>query len=667
MKFLHGKTPLFWWRLFFVAATAAFSLLLILQPPPWRVLAEAGGMENFSLAQTVFYWSWWAGLGSIVITLGLLVLCPWWASAPAPDHPSAPRSPAPRWFWPLVLGAVVACGAIAGPSLTHSLWDDENESLTYYSLGRFLRDGAEGEVRFKNHPWRRTIFGYTTPNNHIFHNILSRVSNSIWRAAVKPRGVQFHHHAIRLPAFLAALACVAALAVLLKQFGYPAGGVAAAWFLALHPWLTEHASVARGYTLVMLLLVLCVMAWRRALLQGKWLWWIAFAVAQFLAMWTYPGSVFFLALLNLAAVLLIWRRPGQVTGPVRTQLSRWFCVNSMVAAGLLPLLLPLSPQMKQYVAKLAATPHDIGADWLRDVFWFFTGGAPWIRGASGADWRYLDMQLVAESFGPTALWVLGLVVVIPFLVGVWRLAATGWTGFAVALCTIIAPCLQFLYARQQRIFIWEWYVIFALPFVAMFWGLGAATIASWPGRLSRNLQWTTPLTAALLVLAYAFTTQPVRAWKTKHAKTPHRESTLLTRANPGDYRSPVNRRILTFSIANPSSAYDPNLLMVKNPAKLVLLCRQADREGRPLYGSLGHMHVMKEEHARELELLNDRRLFGSSTKLGGADAGWDRFVYIYTPGSAANYDFTTVLTPEELAWVEANMARRPEVVFSQGR
>jgi hypothetical protein len=275
------------------------------------------------------------------------------------------------------------------------------------------------------------------------------------------------------------------------------------------------------------------------------------------------------------------------------------------------------------------------------------------------------MQLVAEQLGPAALWVLGIFVVVPFLVGVWRMATTGWTGFAISACTLVAPCLQVFYARLQRIFIWEWYVIFALPFVAMFWGLGAVTIASLAGRLSRNLTWSTPLAAAALVLVYAFTTQPVRAWKTKHAKTPHRESTLLTRANPGDYRSDENRRILTFSIANPSTAYDPNLIIVRNPAELVLLCRQADREGRPLYGSLGHMHVMKEKHARELELLNDRRLFGSSTKLGGADIGWDRFVYLYTPGSASNYDFASVLSPGEIAYVEANVNERPEIVFSK--
>ena len=665
MKFLQGKTPLFWWRLFFASATAAFSLLVVLQPAPWRVLAEAGGMEKFVLAQTIYFWTWWGGLASALVAAGLFVLAPWWAKAPAPDVTAGKPPPAPRWFWPLTLAAVLACTAIAGPTLTHSLWDDENESLSYYSLGRFLREGDEGKLRFKNFPWRRTVFGYDTPNNHVFHNVLSRASNSLWRSVAQPRGLQFNHIAIRLPAFLAALGGVVALALLLRQFGYPAGGVAAAWFFSLHPWLTEHAAVARGYTLVMLLVVLAALAWRRALLQGSWLWWSSFATAQFLAMWTYPGSIFLFAPLNLAAVLLIWRRPAPLAGPARTQLSRWFCVNSLVAAGLLPLLLPLLPQMKKYIAKLAETPHDIGTAWLQDVFWFFTAGAPWVRGSSTADWRYLDVQLVASSLGTVGLWMLGAVVVLPVLAGVWRLARGGWIGFALTVCTIAAPCLQFFYARGQRIFIWEWYVIFALPFVAMFWGLGAAALAGLLGRIPPRLPWVAPLAGTAMVLLYAFTTHPVRAWKSAHAKTPHRESTQLTRANASDYKSAENKRILTFSIANPSTAYDPNLIVLRNPAELVLLCLQADRENRPLYGNLGHMHVMRDRHSRELALLQDRRLFGSSTKLGGADAGWDRFVYIYTPGSASAYDFTAVLDPDEWAFVEANKNRRPESVFTK--
>jgi hypothetical protein len=661
-----GGHACFWWRAFFLLASAAFALLLVWQPAPWRVWAEAGTAGDMSLKQTIAFWTWLAGAGGIVIMAGLATLCPWWTAAPAPDEPtSCPSSPGPRWFRPLVIAAMLAGGIIAGPTLGHSIWDDENENLNWYTVGRFERQGDEGEVRFKSWPWHRTVYSYSTPNNHVFHSILSRACNEIWRVTAEPQGWQFHHVAIRIPAFLAALAAIAAVALLLKGFGFPAAGVAAAWFLALQPWFTEHASVARGYTMVMLFAIVALIALRRALRCGTWRWWGGFALAQFFALWTYPGALFFFAPLNLAAVVLIWRRPPPVSGPVRTQLSRWFCVNSLAAAALLPLLLPLLPQMKKYMATLVAAPADIGADWLRDVFWLFSGGAPWLRGESSPAWKYLDIQLVGGSFGTAGIWGLGAVVAIPFLLGVWRLARSGGVGLAASVCMIAAPALQFLYAKHQRIFIWEWYVIFALPFIAVFWGLGAAWIAGLLGKLSPSRPWIAPLTGTALVVLYAVTTQPVRAWQAVHPRSPHRESALLTRPDPGDYRSEENRRILTFSIFSSSPSYDPNLIVPENAAELVLLCLLADREARPLAGSMGHMEFMEQQRPREFALVHDRRLFGRRTKLGAADTNWDRHVFFYTPGSASKYDFTTVLSPDELAWVEANVMKKPEAVFTE--
>jgi hypothetical protein len=174
-----------------------------------------------------------------------------------------------------------------------------------------------------------------------------------------------------------------------------------------------------------------------------------------------------------------------------------------------------------------------------------------------------------------------------------------------------------------------------------------------------------PLAGTALVLIFARTTNPIRAWQSAHAKTPHRESTELTRADASDYWSEENRHILTFSIDSPSTAYDPNLIVLRNAAELVLLCLQADRENRPLYGNLGHIPLTERDHPREIALLRDKRLFGSRTKVGGADAGWDRFVYVYTLGSASDYDFAAVLEPDEIAFIEANVNRRPEVVFSE--
>ena len=665
--FLRRKTPVFWWRACFLAAAAAFSLLLILQPPPWRVLADAATSgEEMSLARIVMLWTWWAGAGGVVIMGGLFLLCPWWIEAPEPAVAATAPAPAPRWFWPSVLAAVLAAGALGAPALGHSLWDDENESVTWYTVGRFVRHGEDdSRLRFKSCAWRKTIFSFTTPNNHVFHNILSRACNELWRAAARPGGLQFDHLALRLPAYLAALAAVAAVALLLAEFGFYAGGAAAAWFLALHPWFTEHAASARGYTLAMLLALLAVAAWRRALLTARWLWWTCFAAAEFLLLWTYIGSLFLLVPLNLAAVLLVALRPAPVAGPARTQLSRWFCVSSITAAGLLPLLLPITMQFREYIAGLYEAV--IGADWLRDTFWFFVAGAPWSRG-SEAGWKYPDMAMVGQSLGPGAVWLVGLLVAFFFLLGLVRFARSGWPAGALGLCVLAAPALHFFYVRAQKIFIFEWYVIYALPFVAIFWGVGAAAFARWVGCGLLHRPALAPAVTALLLAAYAFLVHPVHAWQNAHAKTPHRESVLATRPNPGKYRSAENRRIITACISSsPAWAYDPLLLQARSPAELVLLCRHADHTGRTLAVNLGHIDTMAQHHPRELALLQDRRLFGRTAFFGGADRVWNRYVFFYTPGSAADFDFAAVLDPEELAFVEANLRKNPAGVLGRSK
>jgi hypothetical protein len=657
----RGKSPLFWWRVLFAVCAAAFSLLLVLQPAPWRLLAEAGSLDNFGLTENVYFWTWWAGLGSIVIAAGLFLLAPWWANASAPDTPKQTPAPTPRWFWPLTLGAAIACAAIAGPTLTHSVWDDENESLSYYSLGRFLPDEKSGKPRFKTAAWRRTVFGYDTPNNHVFHNVLSRVSNSLWRSVAKPRGLQFNHVAIRLPAFLAALAGVVALALLLKQCGYAGAGVAAAWFLAIHPWFTEHAAVARGYTLVMLFVLLATMAWRRALLQGSWIWWFAFATAQFLAMWTYMGSFFVFACLNIAAaVLILTRNAPSPAVTARTQLSRWFCVNSITAAGLLPLLLPLVMQLRGYTA--TNNGFLLGAEWIKDVAWFFVAGAPWTR-SSDTGSGHQDMQLVTQSLGSAAPWIAAALVASFFLVGLFLFLRRSRLDFALAASLLAAPVLQFLYARWETIFMWYWYVLYALPFVAMFWGLGMSGFSSWLARMTRRT-WFAPAATAVVLVALAFLTHPVHLWQLARSKTPLLESVVATRPYPQDYRSAPDRRILTFSFSAPPHCYDPFLFCVRSAAEIVLLCRQADRESRPLAANIGHPHSIRVHHQAEFAILQDERLFARGETIPGAEEVWDRYVFFYRPNAASTVDLSELLDADEIAFVEKYAGTAPEKFFA---
>jgi hypothetical protein len=64
-------------------------------------------------------------------------------------------------------------------------------------------------------------------------------------------------------------------------------------------------------------------------------------------------------------------------------------------------------------------------------------------------------------------------------------------------------------------------------------------------------------------------------------------------------------------------------------------------------------------------LLRDQRLFGRAEFFGGADRVWNRYVFFYTPGSAAAFDFTGILAPDELAFVEAYHRKNPAGVLSR--
>jgi len=647
------RDAVFWWRVFFAAAAAGFSLLLIFQPPPWRIIAEAGG-EELSIAQLVYVGTWLGGLGAMVVTGLLYAICPWWARAPH-AIPGAEHSVAtPRWFWPVVLAAVIAGGATAAPTMNHSLWDDEHETLVWYVLGRYVRTAPDGEIKLKEHNWRRTIFGYSTPNNHIFHNILARSSNALWRAIARPAGRQFNEVALRIPAFLAGLACIAALAFLLKDFGFAAAGAIAAWFLALHPWFTHHMAQARGYTLTMLFVVLIFIFWRRALVSGCWLWFGLLAAAQFLALWTYPAAVFQLGVVNITFVLLVLRRPSMVAQPARTLISRWFCCNTLAAAGMLPLVGPLVPQMQYYIQSL---PHgSVAGAWLTNLFCFFTGGAACDNGSHSGQ-GYLDLQLIAHAFGSGTLRALLFLTAALFVWGVIRFARAGKIHAAAVVCILLGPAAHWIYANTKGIILWEWYLIYSLPFVCLFWGVAVWTLGSAAAKVTRQA-WAGPVFALAMLGLYALATSPVRAWNINYCKVPYRESVAASRAAWDD------KDTMVFSTTGAPLAYDPHLFYIETPVDLAILMFQADAQNRKLVANMGQMGTLQLAYPKVFALVDSDSLFPEIERFKGFFSGGDRYVCRYAPGSVMSYDFTGILTPEEVAYARSKAQVAPEVYFA---
>lgn len=637
------------WRLAFLLPGVLLALFL-LQRPPWAVFAAAG--DKMGIDDYIEAYTWIAAVLGIGVLGFLAWICSWWARAPQPVA-VAGLPAAPGWFWPLVAGAILAAGLLSAPLLVQSLEADECMSLRESILGRFRRVPPSGEVEFKEISWKRTVYGYQQVNNHILASIVARISNGIWRALARPEALQFNEVALRLPFFAATLASIAAFALLLRAFGHPGAGALAAWLIALHPWFERYTSLARGYALVFLLTPVIVLCWRRGLLDGRWRWWIVFAVCEVLVLWAYPGMLFFLVVLNVLTVLLFVLGTG-TTQPVRTVASRWFCCNALAAVGAMPLMLPLFPQVRAYFDTMPRMLVD--AKWGVDVASLLLTGR-WWSGEGAA-----PTVAAFQASQPVFFWGLAGVLFVLMLAGLVRFVRSGPLAAAVAMAWTIAPVLQFFYARHEEMFIWVYYVIYLLPFVM---GLLALGVTGMVRPLARNPSIPAAVAAAC-VLLFAWATHPARAWQYAHSATLLRESALLTRPDL-DYRSEENRRILTAGITSAPLSYDANYLLLKSGTELALLCFQADRSGRPLFLNQGHQWVLESRWPAVARMVRDPVLFDEVARMQGETPTTDRFIVKYRPGSAGEADWSLYLTPAQLEFAKARAGLEPEEYFVTNR
>lgn len=658
MSLAWPKTTVGWWRLCFAVAAAAFSLAISLQPPPWKVFAEAG--DKMRVVDYVVAYTWIAAAINVVILAFLALICPWWARAPQPQPAQGvePIGASPRWFWPAVLPAMLVCAVIAVPLLSQSLWDDEEASLRFAVLGHYKRDAETGKLFFREVRWRNTFFHYDTPNNHILHNALARVTNSIWRAIARPEGLQFTEWALRIPAFLAGMATLIVIALLLRDMGMPLAGVFASWFLALHPWFAKYCAEARAYSMVMLLVCLALLFWRRALIAGRWRDWGLFAACQALTLWTWPGALFFYVLLNLATVMVVLLK-RKTAAPPRSVLSRWFCCNTLAAVALFPLMLPLFPQMGDYLKQLQKM--DLTSKWFADTACYVATGAPWNKQDPG---QLVHPEIRDPSTRNPWLYRGSLVMGLGLLGwGAVRFARNAPAGAVILFTVVAAPTLQIAQAMRGQFFLFEWYMVYLVPLITAVFAAGLAGFVRCVAG-ARGGKMIAPLCAAAVLVAFVVTTHPARAWRAAHSTVPFRESVLLTRPDLNPW-SEENRQILTAGVTNPAFSYDGNLIWARSRKDLAILCRQADRQGRPLWLNLGHLWILEERQPDLLAMIEDRSLFTGHEKLFGEYPHCDRMVCRYIPGSMTPEAISKHVGAADIPEIEAASSESPEIYFTR--
>jgi hypothetical protein len=170
-------------------------------------------------------------------------------------------------------------------------------------------DEATTYNNFVSKPLHVALANYATPNNHLLHTFLAKVSVTIFGS---------DPWAIRLPALVAGIALVPATFALTRVFYGRIAALLAAALVAASSTLVEYSTNARGYTLVALATVIVFIAAARAVERDSVGAWAIVAFVGSLGLYAVPIMIY-----PLGGAFLWTLVSGWLAGrPVRLLLAR---------------------------------------------------------------------------------------------------------------------------------------------------------------------------------------------------------------------------------------------------------------------------------------------------------------------------------------------------------
>ncbi len=612
-------------------AAAACTLYLAAGPKPWEKgigpRLETG--KSVGIREYIVSGEYWAAAINLALSL-LLLGAGRWLLAPAPAACSAPLTPSksPSKEGPsarivsMALAAAVALSAwINAPLLTQSLWGDEEFTMRKHIVGEVARDPSTGELALEDLSWQTTLWLYKNPNNHIFFTILSRLSHSLVPKITAPDRPYFSEFALRLPAYLAGIAAVWACGYFLCSLGHRRAALLAPFLLAVHPWFIRYSAQARGYSLVLLFQLICLILLVRCLQSGRWKWWMLYAWAQFLLFYTNPATLYFILTLNAAALLLI------LTTGRAFLVRRWIVAGVTSAMAVIQMMAPCLLPFQAWLQRPRAQGAP-GLSWIRDTLGYLATGIPW------SPWEQnnpLAHSLFGMAHGHSAfMGFLALLAMVALLLGVWHLARRAPWRWLLLPLLLPAP-LTVLHNTLAGNLLYHWYLIGSVPAVVMLWALGAEFSSRAARDPSTRSQAFLGVGLTLGILFFTITRQQRRIERTKPVE-PNRESVLLTREiiNPFD---PRIDDVMTVGFHMFTIGYDPALRRVRTFPEFTGVLREADDAGKPLHVNLAQPGMARIHFPEIMATLENSQYFTWVETLHGLHDPCTRYVYRYRPDS----------------------------------
>jgi hypothetical protein len=609
-------------RAVLVAIIVAVTITLLVAPKPWEV-TEAKPARSFEFVRSSL---WWAGLLALPVLGVLASTTRQWTSPMRQLQRTADAQHAiPPLFWPLVIVIAILYAVTAAPRLRQSLWDDEIYTVRKIVLGTERVQG-DGSVKVKQLPWSRTLWHYEVPTNHGLQSIFSRLSLGAYQAIFRPKGLQFSETALRLPSFIAGALSIPALALLVARLGFPWAGVVAATLLALHPWHLKLATEARGYGFIFLLIPLTALCAVRVATGGNWPWLAALAGLEFALLYSWPGTLLTVVVMNVAVLFLIFRlaTSGETA---RKMVIRVLAANAFVALALLPLVAPWIPQFLDWLENTMRNP--LHAGWFKNTGTLLLCGSLWSKTGLLSS-PYLEL-LPRAAHRPFEVWIaLGLSMFF-IVLGAVRLTRTNAVCAATLSVLLLPGPLMVLLAWMRGTYLFEWYVATTIPGLIVAAAVGLVTFVSGYRRFPA-LRWAPVPLAMLIIAGYATFTKSMRNRLISRPVEPFRESVEMTRPTL-DPNAPENRAIITASSLMFPLVYDPLVRKALTVEEYKSLMREADARNVPLFVNNGFIAGVKDRYPEVHDFLEDEQYFECLATLYGTEPMFDRTVYKYRRGS----------------------------------
>ncbi|MGI9244422.1 MAG: hypothetical protein ACR2RV_26720 [Verrucomicrobiales bacterium] len=499
---------------------------LVFGEKPWTYREEVAALKaegkKLQLHHHVVAGLFYASVINLLLGSIVLLLRRWWGRRPR-TTPLPPISAGRLPFWVFFCGvglAVLLAGTLRMNLAQGSLWWDEIWNIKHTMSGEFRPDKRDGDtLKFREVPWDKSVYYYRKPTNHPPMAIASRLSLGAWRSATGAGRPEFDEVATRLPSLIAGLASVVAVAVLLRSWGFGAGGLVAAFLLALHPWHVRYGVDARAYSFAVLWTALGCL-WLGKLIRAGgdgWRYWLLFGLNQLMLVWSLPNGIYYAFAFGMAALIFCLRQPLL---PKLVPCARLVAVNAVAAMVFLFVFLPNALQIPEWGK--VNDHHYLSPQVVKNVGTELAFGME-ISGHQGVGAQGLTSFAQEIGARPLLAWITIGLGGAALLVGTWALWRHAprraqlflWIGVGAGLSILVTWSLhQHFYHRYVVAYL-------IIPLVALV-GIGAVEL----GRLfagAGRTKWLALLSALLVLGSFGAFTRSQRVVLSTRSYAPFRE------------------------------------------------------------------------------------------------------------------------------------------------